>query len=118
MKFNKVTYYSFFFLSCFLASFSVNAAKALNIAPTEHQLVKQRSLSYIQKSETSALINDFLFEENENEDEYDFTLQTFIAPFLIAPFLTSKPACKIFSVNPVTEKTSNPIYIKVRNFRI
>ena len=119
MKPNKKTYFSFFFLFCFLASFSINTFSVLKLgAQTPKSFKNNASYSYSQKENSSASNAELLFEENENEDEHDFAINVFIAPYVIAYFISNNASQKNNSVNPLTEKQSNPIYLQVCNFRI
>ncbi|HRG01465.1 MAG TPA: hypothetical protein PKZ75_10135 [Bacteroidia bacterium] len=118
MKLNKSTYFSLFFLFCFLASFSANTYKSISTLPTKSIFKNSKSIVISSKEEASTNVNDFLFEENETENENDFQAQSFLLPFFIAYFQYEVFQPKFFSAKPLAEKLTNPIYIKVCNFRI
>lgn len=118
MRLNKKTYFSFFFLFCFLASFSINSITALKTDFSVQKVVKNHKYSYSQKEDTSSANTEVLFDENENEDEHDFALSIFIAPHIIVYVSGYNVSQKNISVNPLIEKQSTPIYLQVCNFRI
>lgn len=118
MKLNKAAYFSIFFLVCFVSAFSFNNYYKLHNSETSSSFKKSQSISYSQKENNSSNQNDFLFEENENQKEKSFELQAHILPFIISFAKHCIVQQQFFSVNPLTEKTSNPIYISVCNFRI
>ncbi len=119
MKLNKKTYFSFFFLLCFLASFSASAFSVLKTNKLTHKALKNQTFySYSQKEDFSASSTELLFDENENENEHDFAISVFIAPYVIAYFINNDSSQENSSVNPLIEKQSNPIYLQVCNFRI
>ncbi len=118
MKLSKSTYFAFFFLLCFLASFSASTYKNINTSISKTTLKHSKTTSVSSKDEDSKLDNEFLFEENENEAENDFQAQSFILPFFISYFQYEILQPIAFSEKPLAEKLSNPIYISVCNFRI
>ena len=118
MKTNKSTYFSLFFLFCFLASFSANTYKNTQSVYSKSHLSNHKGFSLSNKEENSSPINDFLFEENETETENDFQAQVFILPFFITYFQYELLQPKLVSAQPLAEKQTTPIYIEVCNFRI
>lgn len=117
MKLSKSTYLAFFFLFCFLASFSASTYRNINTSVSKFSVKHTKTTSISSKEEGMSLDNEFLFEENENETENGFQAQSFILPFFITYFQyeTLQP---ITFAKPLAEKLSNPIYISVCNFRI
>lgn len=118
MKLNKPTYFSLFFLFCFLASFSVNTYKSINTLSSKTTAKNNKSISISTKEENETTSNDFLLEENETENENDFHAHIFILPFFITYFQYEYFQPKLISVQPLAEKLTTPIYIEVCNFRI
>ena len=81
MKTTKSTYFSLFFLFCFIASFSANTYKNTQTVYSKSHLSTHKVFSLSNKEENSSPINDFLFEENETETENDFQAQVLILSF-------------------------------------
>ena len=118
MKLNKSTYFSFFFLFCFLASFSASTYKNINTVASKSAFKNNKTLSVSTKEDNGSSTTDFLFEENETETENDFQAQVFTLPFFITYFQYEFFQPKLISAQPLAEKLTNPIYIAVCNFRI
>ena len=118
MKLNKTTYFSLFFLLCFLASFSISTFQSYNTKQTKHCGIAHQSHVYSQKESNSSSNPDLLFEENENEIADGFHIQAFIIPNYIAYFSNETKQPKIISAKPLAEKCTNPIYLTICNFRI
>ncbi len=118
MNKSKSTYLTFFFLFCFLASFSANTIRNFYTSTSLSNLKQTKSISVSSKEERSVLNADFLFEKNENETEDDFHAQSFLLPFFISFFQYEVLQTKSFSAKPIAENLSSPIYIAVCNFRI
>ncbi len=118
MKTSKSTYFSLFFLFCFLASFSVNTYKNTQTVYSKSHLSTHKGVSLSNKEENNSPSNDFLFEENETETENDFQAQVFTLPFFITFFQYESVEPKLVSAQPLAEKLTTPIYIEVCNFRI
>lgn len=118
MKLNKSTYFSLFFLFCFLASFSANTYKSIHTLSSKTNLKNSKCVSVSTKEENGTTTNDFLFEENGTETENDFQAQVFTLPFFITYFQYESFQPKLISAQPLAEKLTNPIYIQVCNFRI
>lgn len=118
MKLNKSTYFSFFFLFCFLASFSASTYKNIHTSSLKHETKNCQTLSFSSKQGNGDNTSDFLFEENSGETENDFQAQIFTLPFFIAYFQYELLQPKLISAQPLAEKLTNPIYISVCNFRI
>ena len=118
MKLSKSTYFSIFFLFCFLASFSVNTYKNINTTVSKSDSQHSKIISFSCKENNSIADNEFLFEENESETENNFQAQIFILPFFITYFQYELFQPKLISAKPLAEKLTNPIYIEVCNFRI
>lgn len=118
MKLNKSTYFSLFFLFCFLASFSANTFKNIQSIPSKSNVKNNKSLIISSKEECSSSASDFLFEENETENENDFQAQVFLLPFFISYFQYEVVKPFITSATPMADKLSTPIYMAVCNFRI
>ncbi|MEO6303890.1 MAG: hypothetical protein ABIP51_12030 [Bacteroidia bacterium] len=92
------------------SSFS-NSTNNQDTFHTKHQISASKDH---ESSDSSQLI----IEENENETESGFDVQAFVLPFLVS-FLQISPAQdRHFSVSPLSEKLTNPIYLSVCNFRI
>ncbi len=118
MKLSKSTYLSFFFLICFLASFCANTYKNVNSYVPKHTVKHTKTASFNTKEHNTIVDNELLFEETENESENDFQAQFSILPFFISYFQFEIVKPLTFSVKPLSEKLSTPIYIAVCNFRI
>lgn len=118
MRLNKATYFSFFFLFCFLASFSVNTFQALNTHSSKSDLSTKQITAFSKKEQNADTKVDFLLEENENETEDGFELLAFVLPFFISYYQFQTVLEKPVSPQPLAEKLTNPIYIAVCNFRI
>lgn len=119
MKLNKTTYFSIFFLLCFLASFSTSTYQ--NFKSSNHKLtskVNYKLTSFSSKEQSNDNNDNFLLEEIEDEVEEDFQAEAVLLPFLISYFQLQVLQPKIFPAQPFAEKATNPIYIAVRNFRI
>ena len=118
MKLSKSTYFAFFFLFCFLASFGASTYKNINSSVFKTFIKHSKAISVSAKEDGSSIDSEFLFEENENETENDFQAQSFVLPFFISYFQYEVLQPIRFSEKPFSEKLSNPIYIAVCNFRI
>ena len=118
MKLTKSTYFSLFFLFCFLASFSASTYKNIHTLSSKTNIKNSKSISVSTKEENAADNTDFLFEENETENENDFQAQVFTLPFFITYFQYEFFQPKLVSAQPLAEKLTTPIYIEVCNFRI
>ena len=118
MKLSKSTYFSLFFLFCFLASFSANTYKSINTLSSKTNIKNFKIVSVSTKEENESASNDFLFEENETENENDFQAQVFTLPFFITYFQYEYFQSQPISAQPLAEKLTTPIYIEVCNFRI
>lgn len=119
MKLNKATYFAFFFLFCFLASFSADMYRNIHTSESSKPHLKHsKSLSVSSKETTFSINNEFLFEETENETENDFQAQSFLLPFFISYFQYETLSPIVLFAKPLAENLSNPIYISICNFRI
>ncbi len=119
MKLNKATYFSLFFLLCFLASFSISTYQSFNTKLSKHySSVTNHSHSYSQKESNSSSIPDLLFEENENEVVDGFQIQAFTIPYFVVYFLSEVEQPNLISAKPLAEKCTTPIYLALCNFRI
>jgi hypothetical protein len=118
MRLNKTTYFSFFFLFCFLASFSVNTFQSLNSQSAKAGLLKKEAVSFSKKDQGTDTKTDLLLEENENENEDGFNLPAFILPFSLSFLQLRAVIQNPVSTKPLAETITNPIYITVCNFRI
>jgi len=118
MKLNKATYFSIFFLFCFLASFSTRSYQNINTKYSKTNITANKLTSVNSKECGNYAKAEFIFEENENESENDFELHGFVLPFFISYFQYKLNPPHRISVSPLTEKLTNPIFIEVCNFRI
>jgi len=118
MKLTKSTYFSLFFLVCYLGSFSANTYRRFDTKFTTCSLKHIKAISFSSKEDNCSSGNEFLFEENENETENDFQAQVFTLPFFITYFQYEISQTKLVPAQPLAEKLTNPIYIAVCNFRI
>jgi len=118
MKLNKSTYFSLFFLFCFLASFSASTYKNINTLSSKTNIKNGKHISVSTQEDSATDITDFLFEENETENENDLQAQVFILPYFITFFQYESLQPRFFSAKPLAEKLTTPIYIEVCNFRI
>jgi len=114
----KATYFSLFFLVCFLTSFSVGTYQNFNSRYTKSTISSKQKISLSSKEDGSYAKTEFLFEENENETESDFEIQASILPFFLAYFQYKLIITHAVSTAPLASKLTNPIYIAVHNFRI
>ena len=119
MKLSKSTYLSFFFLICFLASFCANTYKNVNSYVPKHTVKHTKTASFNTKEHNTIVDNELLFEETENESSSTLVNsgERFL-PFFISYFQFEIVKPLTFSVKPLSEKLSTPIYIAVCNFRI
>lgn len=118
MKFNRSTYFSIFFLLCFIASFG---AKTVQNLSTNYSLCKfnHKKLALVShKYDNGSSSSDSILEESENETEDVFFNQVCTLPYFISYFKYDILKILPVAVNPLTEKTKNPIYVSVCNFRI
>jgi hypothetical protein len=119
MKLNRSIYFSVFFLASFLVSFSINTFQSLSFKKPE-TISSTNKVIFSNFQSPSISVNDFLFEENENEEEGSFNTLISIVPVLV-PFnftYTSKIVFSIQGLSPYSKKQSTPIYIASCNFRI
>lgn len=117
MKLTKSTYFSFFFLFCFLASFSTAVYKNLHSVSNEIKHKNNFSVILSSKQQSSSSIPDFLCEETEDENENVFYTQLISIPFFIAFYLLDFINTNHISAKPLAETTS-PIYITFCNLRL
>lgn len=118
MKLNKATYFSIFFLFCFLASFSTRTYQNLNVKYSKTNIISNKLTSVSSKEGGNYIKAEFIFEENENESENDFELHGFVLPFFISYFQYQLNPSQRISASPLAEKLTTPIFIEVCNFRI
>ncbi|MES2761561.1 MAG: hypothetical protein V4677_05120 [Bacteroidota bacterium] len=118
MKLNRSTYFSLFFLFCFLASFSANTYQTIQSVYSKLHSTNSKCISLSAKEDNSSPATDLLFEESESETENDFQAQILLLPFFISYFQYELVQPKLISAKPLAEKVTNPIYIAVCNFRI
>lgn len=118
MQLNRSTYFAFFFLFCFLASFSASTYKNVNTVSSKSKLKNSKTIFVSTKEGNEDATNDFLFEENEGGTENNFESQFFTLPFFITYFQYEFFQPKLIPAKPLSEKLTNPIYIAVCNFRI
>ena len=118
MKINKVTYFSIFFLLCFITSFGAKTLQNLNTKNPLNKLTSKELTVVSNKYDKSSNSSDFLFEENENEVEDGLGVQAFILPYFTTYFQYEVLKPQTTFANPLSEKLKNPIYIAICNFRI
>jgi hypothetical protein len=118
MKLNKSTYFSIFFLLCFLASFSTNTFRSFNSYSSNSNFKVSKAVTFSSKEEKGSSSNDFLFEENENEAENSFLMPAFLLPFFVTYFQNNETKHQSLLTYSLSENFTNPIYIAVCNFRI
>jgi hypothetical protein len=118
MKLTKSTYFSFFFLFCFLASFSATTYKNIYSIANKIEVKNSKTVFVSSKQESGNSIPDFLYEETEDENENGFYAHLIAIPFFIAFFQLEFTHTKLLSAKPLAEKITNPIYISVCNFRL
>jgi hypothetical protein len=118
MKINKSTYFSIFFLLCFIASFGAKTLQNLNTKVSSNKY-NTKELSVISnKYDCSSNNSDTILEENENEVEDGIGVQAFILPYFVTYFQYEVLKPQTIFANPLAEKLKNPIYIAICNFRI
>lgn len=118
MKFCKTTYLSLLFLFCFTASFSATTLQNLRTSIHKIDPSHGKSSAVSTKEESTSSGTNLLLEKNENESEKSLLVQSFILPFYSSIFHTRVFQPIAYSVGPLAEKLTNPIYIEVHNFRI
>jgi len=118
MKFNKSTYFSLFFLICFIASFGAKTLQNLNTNPSFGKFNHKELAIVSHKYDSISSNSDSLVEESENETEDVFLIQAFTLPYFITYFQYDILKTQSVSANPFAEKLKNPIYIAICNFRI
>ena len=118
MKLTKATYFSLFFLLCFLGSFSISTFQSYTTKQTKHCSIAHHTHSYSQKESNSSSNPDLLFEENENELGDGFHVQAFVIPYFVGYFLSEVSQSNPISAKPLVEIYTNPIYLSVCKFRI
>lgn len=117
MKLTKSTYFSFFFLFCFLASFSTTVYNNLHSVSNKIGYKYSKIVFVSSKQEPSSSIPDFLFEETEDENENVFYTQLISIPFFIALYQLESINANHISAKSLAETTS-PIYLSVCNLRL
>jgi len=119
MKLNKPTYFSIFFLLCFVSSFGAKTLQNLNTKSSFGKFNNKELAVVSHIYDSSSNSSDSLFEENENEAEEDWQgVQVFTLPYFITYFQYEVLKPQTVFANPLAEKLTNPIYIEVCNFRI
>lgn len=118
MKLKKSTYFAFLFLLGFLTSFGINTYQTSSFSQIKENSTFSKDLQIASSTNSAAAQDNLLFEENENETEDGFELQSYTLPFFIAHFQYKVSNSKFISAQPLAEKQTNPIYISVCNFRI
>lgn len=119
MKIKKATYFSFLFLLCFLASFSVSVVKKLNTSISSSKKTNYSSIAFNKHNDESTDDSEILFEENENEPEPDFVLQYIEFKNLFNSLLFYNKQIKNSElISRVSVAKVKPIYLSVCNFRI
>ncbi len=118
MKLNRSTYFSIFFLLCFVASFGAKTVQNLNSKASIGKFNHKELALVSHKYDSSSNNSDSLLEESENETEDVFFIQAFTLPYFITYFQYDVLKIQTVSANPLAEKLKNPIYIAICNFRI
>lgn len=118
MKKQKATYLPFFFLLCFVISFCLGSLVSNPFGENKSTPIPNKSVSVSKKSNSTTNDNETLFEENENETESETILSPIVISFFTFFFHKEFSSKKIFSFAPLSQSTSNPIYLSVCNFRI
>ncbi|MFO0478329.1 MAG: hypothetical protein ACK50L_06095 [Bacteroidota bacterium] len=118
MKLNKSKYFSVFFLTCFLSSFSIANIQNLNSKEYNSKIVQTKSCSLSPKERNNSSSFDSFLEETEDETEDFLNIQLFFLPYFISFFKDELYKTYPIFARPLAEKKSNPIYIVVCNFRI
>lgn len=118
MKLKRSKYISLFFLISFFASSLLNICLASNFNSYDHTNNQFKKQLHITQNTGSVVVNDLLFEENENEDEQECSAVIVLLPTFLRDFQNET---NLFSVSPFVTfvtKPTRPIYIQVNNFRI
>lgn len=118
MKLNKPTYFSIFFLLCFVSSFGAKTLQNLNTKSSFGKFNNKELAVVSHIYDSSSNSSDSLLEESENETEDVFFIQAFTLPYFITYFQYDVLKIQSVSANPFAEKLKNPIYIAICNFRI
>jgi hypothetical protein len=118
MKLSKSKYFSVFFLTCFLASFSISNIQNLNSKEYNSKIIQTKSYSLSPKETNTSNSFDSFLEETEDETEDFLNIQLFFLPYFISFFKDELHKAYPVFARSLAEKKSNPIYIEVCNFRI
>lgn len=118
MKRNKATYFSIFFLICFVASFGANSLQGFSIKVSKEKISKSSSANYSTKNHLSNNSNNATFEENENESKAEYHIPAFVLPFFISAVSHVNTQRLSLYFEPFSLTQTTLIYIKVCNFRI
>ncbi len=118
MKLKRSKYISLFFLISFFVSCSINICIASNYSSSEEN--KNQSSKYLHFTQNNGgiVINDLLFEENENEDEQEFDPIILLLPSFLRDFQNETSLSVVSTSISFITKPTRPIYIQVNNFRI
>jgi len=116
MKLKRSKYVSLFFLISFFVSCSLNICLASNFNPSEQDGNQHKNHLHFTQNKGSIVINNLLFEENENEQEFDPII--LLLPSFLRNFQNKTSLCGFSPSIGLITKPTRPIYIQVNNFRI
>jgi hypothetical protein len=117
MKINKSIFFSIFFLASFLVSFGVNTFQSFGFRKVEKISVTNK-LVFSNFHSDEANVSDFLFEENENEEDDDINATLSFFPYILNTAFSQKPIIPYFRNHSKSKKNHTPMYLSVGNFRI
>lgn len=111
--------FSILFLSIFLSSFAFGISTSLiNSIPNIAHFSKTKEVKRNCQGEFSN--NNFVFDKNENENENETSINdlSLLLPFFTTQFPSNTSTNTFTFSDPIKEKTTTPIFIAIRNFRI
>ena len=84
MKQKKTTYFSLFFLLCFITSFTTSTLQNFNLKKSQSTTLQSKLIKLSNKEDSQSGSNDILLEESENETEDVCVPTLFALPYLIS----------------------------------
>lgn len=117
MKSKRAKYLPFFFLIGFFFSFGLSVGISANLHTNEF-FSHSKNYKHLNEKVFKTDLNEVLIEENENEDEVEFDLALNLIPFFLEFTTIESSEITYHTFQNYTTKLSDPIYIKVCNFRI
>jgi hypothetical protein len=117
MKINKSIFFSLFFLASIVVSFGINTFQSFSFKKVENNIsTNKRVFSKLHADEIN--VNDFLFEENENEEDEDINAFLSVVPVILNAIFSKHALSYHFCFDSNIKQQSTPIYLSACNFRI